>query len=109
MKILVAIAFVVTSLSAVASESFQAAVHAATSPTHPSLYTFADIYRLTVLGALPQAAAELPVRVASVQAPATPELQYSVIRMAEPGRWVLVLAGLAAALWVARRRLGYSL
>ena len=107
MKKLVAIAFVVTSLTAVATESFQGAVHSAT-PTHPSLYSFADIYRLTVSGALPQAAAETPVRVASVQASAAPEVQYSVIQMAEPGRWVLVLAGLAAALWVARRRLGYS-
>ena len=109
MKIFVAVAFLVTSLGAVATESFQAAVHAATAPTHPSLYSFADIYRMTVSGALPQAAAESPVRVASVQAPAAPELQYSVTRMAEPGRWGLVLAGLAAALWVARRRLGYSL
>jgi hypothetical protein len=109
MKIFLAIAFVVTSFGAVAADSFQSAVHA-TTPTHPSLYSFSDIYRLTVSGAaLPQAANESPVRVASVQASPTPELQYSVVRMAEPGRWVLVLAGLAAALWVARRRLGYSL
>ena len=96
---------------AAATESFHAAVPA-TTPTHPALYSFADVYRLTVTGSVAGgpvtlAAGESAVRVAASSGALAPELQYAVVRVVEPGRWMLLLAGLAAALWVARRRLGY--
>ena len=111
MKALVSIAFTLAALNASANESFQAAVPA-TPPTHPGLYSFADVYRLTVSGGVagtqvPLAPSDSAVRVAAAGSAAAPELQYTVVRMVEPGRWMLLLAGLAAALWVARRRLGY--
>jgi hypothetical protein len=49
--------------------------------------------------------AETTVRVAaSTQAPA----QFAVAEVREPRLWMLLLAGVAAAVWVARRRLGYA-
>ena len=108
MKIFVAIAFVLAAFSAAAADSFQAAASAAT-PTHPALYSFADVYRLTVSGSpVPVVATESPLRVAAAQSAVAPELQYAVVHIAEPQRWMLLLAGLALALWVARRRLGYA-
>ena len=56
-------------------------------PPHPSLYSFADVVRLT-LGAA---------------APAGPRFSIEPVR--EPGRWLLLVSGLALAGWVARRRL----
>ena len=107
--------------AATASDSFQGALQAA-APAQPALYSFADIYRLTVSGTPvsgvagaplsgfgASAAADSPIRVAVSQAAPAPELQFSVVSIAGPQRWVLLLAGLAAALWVARRRLAYSL
>ena len=111
MKILIALAFLGVAFEAAASTSFQAAAHPAT-PTHPALYSFADVYRLTVSGSVTTnqpliPSADSAVRVAVAQNTGAPELQYTVVRMAEPAYWMLLLAGLAAALWVARRRLGY--
>ncbi len=77
--------------------------------THPSLYSFADVYRLTVAG--PAMAefpvfdyAESPVRLAVSQAQPGAELRFSISSVA-PQRWLLLLAGLALAGWVAHRRL----
>ena len=91
------------------------ASHAAADNSHPSLYSFNDIYRLTVNGpALPPTGASLAgaeagqVRVANVQAAAAPgasELRFTITQVPGPGRWPLILAGLAAAAWVAHRRL----
>lgn len=111
MKTLIAIAFMLAAPGAAAAESFQGSLPAAT-PTHPALYSFADVYRLTVSSAASSGFAlapggDSPVRVAATQAATAPELQFSVVNMAEPNRWGLALAGLALALWVARRRLGY--
>ena len=79
-------------------------------PASPALYSFADVYRLTVSGA---ALAEFPahdalVRVAVSQPAAAADSQFSVSAVPQPERWVLILSGLALAAWVARRRLGYS-
>lgn len=111
MKILVAIAFIAAAQSAAASDSFSSALSAA-APPHPALYSFADVYRLTVSGAamggFPAiAGSDASIRVAAAQGASAPETQFSVVSIAEPQRWLLVLAGLASALWVARRRLGY--
>jgi hypothetical protein len=74
--------------------------------THPSLYSFADVHRLTVVG--PAMAeftlAESPVRLAVSQAQPGAELRFSISTV-EPRRWLLLLAGLALAGWVAHRRL----
>lgn len=87
--------------------AFEAASPAA---THPSLYSFADVYRLTVAReprvGFDFAEPEAPVRVA-VAAPATsaPELRFSVSAPRDDGRWGLLLAGLFTCAWVAHRRL----
>jgi hypothetical protein len=91
----------------------------------PALHSFADLYRLTVTGAALPAAApaeaatqsdaalrpvstEPPARYAFTVASPTPlagGYAFSIGAMPEPGRWLFVLSGLAAAAWVARRRL----
>jgi hypothetical protein len=74
-----------------------------------ALYSFNDVYRLTVNGAamadFPAAAG--PLRVAVTPAPRG-AAGFSIHDVQEPGRWLLVFAGLAAAFWVARRRMDYS-
>jgi hypothetical protein len=110
MKIFIALLLALAASGAAASDSFSAAAQAS-APTHPALYSFADVYWLTVSGA-PASAALLPgsdlaIRVAVSQPAGVPETHFTVVSMAQPGRWLLLLAGLAAALWVARRRLGY--
>lgn len=77
---------------------------------HPSLYSFADVYRLTVagepFGGFRFADAEAQIRVAA--APATkgaPELHFSVSAPHDDARWALLLAGLSTCAWVAHRRL----
>jgi hypothetical protein len=111
MKALLAIAFLLAAFAAAANGSFLDSAQPA-APAHPSMYSFADIYRLTVSGerlvGLSGAAPDAAVRVAAQSAPAA-ELQFSVMRLPEPRGWLLLLAGLALALWVGRRRLGYSL
>jgi hypothetical protein len=93
---------------AASEDSFQGTLHHA-AVTHPSLYSFADLYRLTVTGPaggfalLP--AADVPVRTAIVQAPA----QFAISDRSEPQLGLLLLSGVALAVWVARRRLGYAL
>jgi hypothetical protein len=95
-------------------------------PAHASLYTFADVFRLTSGGAAmpeyaPAPAAQgthnIPVALASAAAPAQPApaaaqpqaaYTFSIGAVPRPEPWVLVVSGLALAGWVARRRLGYS-
>jgi hypothetical protein len=116
-----------------------------TLPAQPSMYSFADVYRLTVAGPasadnplaalsaaasdaasarLPKSAASAdyqlrvvssepppPVRQLFPAATATPvqaSYLFSIGAMPQPERWLLILSGLAAAAWVARRRLGNS-
>jgi hypothetical protein len=76
----------------------------------PAQYSFHDLYRLTVgqaLVASQPAAAETPLRVAMVAPPAATEPRFTVRQFPAPARWLLVLAGLALAGWVAHRRLSY--
>ena len=89
------------------------AARAAADDAHPALYSFSDLYRLTV-GALatddvrfPDAAAEPQVRVAAAQASAL-EPRFTITPVPGPRGWVLFIAGLAAAAWVAHRRLRYA-
>jgi hypothetical protein len=117
MKFLRAFAFLALLVPALLAAPARAGV-ALQAPLPPSkdLYSFADLYRLTVgepvlPAAAPQAAnvsfhvraaSELPVVAAS------PYL-FSIGAVAAPSGGLLLLVGLAAALWVARRRLGYSI
>ena len=84
------------------------------APTHPAMYSFVDVFRLTVGGAIGGAAGidsvpEAPIRVASPQAPALAEPRFAISAVRQPDKWLLVLAGLALAGWVAHRRLVHSL
>jgi hypothetical protein len=80
---------------------------------HPALYSFVDLYRLTVAGVgadeirFPEFAAEPQVRVAAAQ-PGASEPRFTISAPSGPRGWVLLLAGLAAAAWVAHRRLTYA-
>jgi hypothetical protein len=92
-----------------ADDSFQGALQRGAS-VHPSQYSFVDLYRATVAGPaaslFPAAPAhEAPVRIATAQ----PLAQFSVSEPREPRLGLLLLSGMAAAIWVARRRLGYGL
>lgn len=87
----------------------------AVAPPHPSLYSFSDVYRLTVgaavMGSFPLgdgAAVESPVRVAVAQPQPAAELRFSVSPVPKPEKWLLLLAGLALAGWVAHRRLVHA-
>jgi hypothetical protein len=97
--------------AATVEDSFQGALQRGAAP-HPSQYSFADVYRLAVsepaLAGFPFATAhDSPIRVAVTQGPAP--VQFSIGPMPKPQLWLLLLSGVAAAGWVARRRLGYSL
>jgi hypothetical protein len=80
---------------------------------HPALYSFVDVFRLTVsgpMGAMPaESAAEAPIRVAAPQAQAVAEPRFSIGAARRTDTWPLLLAGLALAGWVAHRRLVHSL
>ena len=93
--------------AAAGAESFQGALQRA-GEVHPSQYSFSDLYRLAVAGpsnALMLAAAnESTVRIATAQ----PAAQFSISEAPEPQLGALLLSGVALALWVARRRLGYA-
>ncbi|OGA71308.1 MAG: hypothetical protein A3G81_31010 [Betaproteobacteria bacterium RIFCSPLOWO2_12_FULL_65_14] len=110
MKSLLAIAFALCALPSAASDTFQASLQP--GALQPGMYSFADVYRLTVSGAalsnLPALALnDAPVRVAAAAAPPAPDAAFSIAGVGEPRGWLL-LSGLALALWVARRRLGHS-
>ena len=111
MRILTAIAFVLAAFPAIASDPFQAELPPA-MPPHAALYSFADLYRLTVTGeadaTLSAAGLEEPaIRVAATPAARAAEAQFTVRSVPQPSPWLLLASGLAAATWVARRRLGY--
>lgn len=90
--------------------SFQSAVGASTPAHSPALYSFVDVYRLTVAG--PTAGqpfvADAPVRVAAVSASQGAEPRFLISPQREPEKWLLLLVGVALAGWVAHRRLARS-
>ena len=70
-----------------------------------ALYSFSDICRLAARSPFEAPAAEAAeprIRLAAVEAS---EPRFLVSPLQEPARWALLLAGLAAAGWVAHRRL----
>jgi len=77
------------------------------------LYSFADLYRLTVhatpdaLVFAPAATQQVPpqLRVAMAESFAVAEPRFTVTPVPSTKGWMLLLAGLAAASWVAHRRL----
>jgi hypothetical protein len=88
---------------------------AAAAGDEPSgtLYSFADLYRLTVGGALApdeglRANAEPQIRLAAFEPVAAAEPRFTITPVSHPGTGLLLLAGLAAAGWVAHRRLTYA-
>jgi MYXO-CTERM domain-containing protein len=92
---------------AAGQESFQGVPQRGSAP-HPSLYSFSDLQRLAVAGPAAGFAIvptnDAPIRTAVVQ----PAAQFSVSEASEPPPWLLLLSGIALAVWVARRRLGYA-
>jgi hypothetical protein len=108
------VAFVFLAGAAAAAEpvSFQAGAQATytAAPVHPLRYSFVDVYHLTVAGAMAgeprDGIGPEPVRVA--MAPAA-EPRFSIVPVRQPEKWLLVLAGLALAGWVAHRRLTHPL
>ena len=112
--LLIGFALAAGTLGAAEPTSFHA-VSATPPPQHPSLYSFIDVYRLTVAGpamaGFPAAeAAEAPsVRVAVAQTQPAAEPRFSISAVPQPEKWLLLLAGLALAGWVAHRRLVHSL
>jgi len=91
-----------------------AAATAPALPSDPSLYSFADLCRLAGGEAATEAPAPhaAPLQGIPVSFSAVPQkaaYSFSAGSVPQPGRWPLMLSGLAAAAWVARRRLGYSL
>ena len=80
---------------------------------HPApqfaLYSFADLYRLTV-NTSPDAlvftpAESAPHRVAMADSFAVAQPRFTVTQVPSTRGWMLLVAGLAAASWVAHRRL----
>ncbi len=82
------------------------AARAAEPAAHPDLASFADMVRLSAgAPALAEpAGTQAPLRVTFVQ-PRGAEPRFAVRQVREPGGWLLLLSGLAAAGWVAHRRL----
>jgi len=73
----------------------------------PALYSFADLYRLSASApsASPLGFTEPQIHLAAREPQVSAAPHFSVTPVPGPGRWALVLAGLAAAGWVAHRRL----
>jgi hypothetical protein len=97
-------------------------------PADQSKYTFADVYRLTVGATAPGAPmaewprsapaagaafqgpfSEFQVRTVAEGAPVQAAYLFSTASVSRPEGLGLFLAGLAAVLWVAYRRIGYSI
>ncbi|HYL87293.1 MAG TPA: hypothetical protein VEU32_00850 [Burkholderiales bacterium] len=81
---------------------------------HPAqqfaLYSFADLYRLTVHTSpeallLTPAASTPQIRVSMADSFAVAEPRFTVTQVPSTRGWMLLVAGLAAASWVAHRRL----
>src|SRR3954467_5554803 len=107
-KLLLALFLLFSTLAAEAQEALEGPLGRALA-ANPSQYSFVDVYRLALAG--PATAglavvqpAETTVRVAASN-PAP--VQFAAAEVREPRLWILLLAGVAAAVWVARRRLGY--
>ena len=108
-KLIVGLFLICAAFAAAGQDTFQGAFGRAVA-ANPSQYSFVDVYRLALAGPgaaglAPASAAESTVRVAASVPPAP---QFAVAEAREPRLWMLLLAGLAAAVWVARRRLGYA-
>ena len=78
--------------------------------TQFQLYSFADLYRLSVQATpdvlvFAQAPATPQIRVAMADTLAVAEPRFTVTPVPATKSWMLLLAGLAAASWVAHRRL----
>src|SRR5262249_58894477 len=95
--------------AAAGQEPFQGALGRAVA-ANPSQYSFVDVYRLALAGpgAAGLASADAAESTVRVAASTPPPAQFAVAEPREPQLWALLLAGLAAAVWVARRRLGYA-
>jgi hypothetical protein len=109
---LVSLIFVLLFATARAAEpvSFQSSSASLSPPPHPALYSFADVYRLTTAGKpLTGTAAEAPVRVAAMTPAHGAELRFLISPPRAPEKWLLILAGVALAGWVAHRRLAHQL
>ena len=105
------LASIVAGMAVCSAAAGEPAPEPAPSATQGALYSFADVYRLTVGGpivGLPLAEGdnEATIRVAALQAPAL-EPRFTVRPVPQPGKWLMILAGLALAGWVAHRRLAY--
>ena len=107
---LIAVFVCLAAQAASGEEPFPGALARGAAP-YASQLSFADLYRLTLAGpagapGVPHAPAlEAPVRVSASPTP----VQFSVADTPKPQLWLLLLSGLAAAVWVARRRLGYGM
>jgi hypothetical protein len=101
MKPLALLAFLSVALACAASHAGDEAP--------PALHSFADLYQLTVSApvAVGPAFAEPQVRLAVREPEVAAAPRFTVTPVPGPGRWALVLAGLAAAGWVAHRRLAF--
>jgi hypothetical protein len=113
LKLLLCGVFLCGAAAAAEPSSFQAAAMNP-PPPHPALYSFIDVYRLTVAGAMAgfpllDNTADAPIRVAVAQGAAGAEPRFSIAAVPQRDTWLLVLAGLALAGWVAHRRLVHSL
>jgi hypothetical protein len=91
------------------------ALSASAAETPPALYSFNDVYRLTVGqppralepgAAQPTPAAEAQPRAVAVETAAA-EPRFTVRPLLATQPWLLALAGLLLAGWVAHRRLSY--
>ncbi|HEX2566201.1 MAG TPA: hypothetical protein VHL85_05030 [Burkholderiales bacterium] len=107
------VALALCACAATAGESLRFDVPAGlygAAQTPAVFYSFSDVYRLTVSGpeAVPEAPggafADFPMRVVAAEAP-PPGYAFSISGVKQPERGLLLLAGLALAAWVARRRL----
>lgn len=94
-------------------------------PASKDLYSFADLYRVAVgageggaelpapwRAAEPAGEAQFRIRTVGATPPGAMHAAayvFSIGRVAQPEGGLLLLAGLAAALWVARRRLGFPI
>ena len=112
MKLLLLGALFAGSAVAAQPDTFQSGA-GTTAPAHPAMYSFSDVYRLTVGGPMagalpPDTAPDAPIRVAVTQAHAV-EPRFTVTHVPQPDKWLLILAGLALAGWVAHRRLVHAL
>lgn len=102
------------SIVALLLAGFAGAAEATPLPADPSLYSFADLCRLASgevarEAPSPQAAPLQGIPVSFSAGPQKAAYSFSAGSAPQPGRWPLMLSGLAAAAWVVRRRLGYSL